>query len=73
MGIHSDSEFEFISHPFDANYPFFTSNYDDEVTSESEEDDSDGEEDVDAALNADKWISSCRAMSHLDRMGCLLF
>ncbi|KIK01520.1 hypothetical protein K443DRAFT_563873 [Laccaria amethystina LaAM-08-1] len=52
----SDSEFE-SSRPFDENHPFVTSNYDDEITSESEEEehDSDGEEDIDAALNSDKW------------------
>jgi hypothetical protein len=52
----SDSEFE-SSRPFDENHPFVTSNYDDEITSESEEeeDHSDGEEDIDAALNPDKW------------------
>ncbi|KIJ99749.1 hypothetical protein K443DRAFT_8150 [Laccaria amethystina LaAM-08-1] len=53
----SDSGFE-PTRPFDENHPFVTSNYDDEITSESEveEDDSDGEENIDAALNPDKWI-----------------
>ena len=52
----SDSESE-SSRPFDENHPFVTSNYDDEISSgtEEEEDDSDGEEDIDAALNPDKW------------------
>ena len=52
----SDSEFE-SSRPFDANHPFVTSNYDNEISSESEEEegDSNGEEDTDAALNPYKW------------------
>ena len=52
----SDSEFDF-SRPFDENHPFVTSYYNGEISSESEEqeDDSDGEEDVDAVLNPYKW------------------
>ena len=52
----SDSEFE-SSRPFDANHPFVTSNHDNEICSESEEEegDSDGEEDIDAALNPNRW------------------
>ena len=50
----SDSEFDF-TRPFDENHPFVTSNYDDETSSESEDDEDDGEEDVDAALNPNKW------------------
>ena len=52
----SDSEFE-SSRPFDANHSFVTSNYDNEISSESEEEegDSDGEEDIDAALNPNRW------------------
>ena len=63
----SDSEFE-SGRPFDENHPFATTKYDDETSNESEEEeddgDGDGEENVDAALNPNKWNDPEDAFEH---------